>query len=177
MIRRLRLCFALAGMLVAVLFFLIQPVAAQTRPKVPGEAPPPSSRRCRFVRLTPGRDTTSFALPDTLTVVPASVMAKGRPVAYDARTDRYRWVRPAPRDSSGAALPDSLLVCYRVLPLRLSAARYRRPIGLMDSLGFRRPVMGFEDFSVKEQILSTPGISKTGNLAQASASAIPRTCL
>ena len=26
--------------------------------------------------------------------------------------------------------------------------------------------MGFEDFSVKEQILSTPGISKTGNLAR-----------
>lgn len=166
MIRRFRFCFALAGMLVAALFFLSQPVVAQIRPKAPGEAPPPSTRRCRFVRLAPGRDTTSFVLTDTLTVVPASVTANGRPVAYDARTDRYRWVRPAPRDSSGAARIDSLQICYRMLPLRLSAARYRRPIGLMDSLGFRRSAMGFEDFSVKEQILSTPGISKSGNLAR-----------
>ncbi|WP_310397312.1 hypothetical protein [Hymenobacter sp.] len=166
MIRRLRLCFPLAGLLVAALFFLLPAARAQQRPDKPGEAPPPSTRRCRWVRLAPGRDTTDFALPDTLTAVPSSVTAGGRGVAYDGRADRYRWVRPAPRDSAGAPLPDSLLVCYRVLPLRLSAARFRRPIGLMDSLGFRRPMRGYEDFSVKEQILSTPGISKTGNLAR-----------
>ena len=177
MIRRLRLCFPLVGLLFAALSLLTQAALAQQKPAKTGEALPPSTLRCYWVRLAPGNDTTSFILTDTLTVVPSSVMASGRGLDYDGRTDRYRWVRPAPRDSSGAALPDSLLVCYRVLPLRLSAARYRRPIGLMDSLGFRRPVMGFEDFSVKEQILSTPGISKTGNLRGASASAIPRTCL
>jgi len=166
MIRRLRLCFPLAGLLFAALSLLTQAALAQQKTAKTGEAPPPSTRRCHWVRLAPGNDTTSFILTDTLTVVPSSVMASGRGLDYDGRTDRYRWVRPAPRDSIGAALPDSLLVCYRVLPLRLSAARYRRPIGLMDSLGFRRPVMGFEDFSVKEQILSTPGISKTGNLAR-----------
>ena len=164
MIRCLRLCFPFVGLLVAALsFFKAQ---AQVRPVAAGQEPPPSTRRCRWVRLAPGRDTTSFALADTLTVVPSSVLANGRGLDYDGRTDRYRWVRPAPHDSSGASLPDSLLVCYRVLPLRLTAARYRRPIGLMDSLGFRQPVTRFEDFSVKEQILSTPGISKTGNLSR-----------
>ncbi len=166
MIRRLRLCFPLAGLLVAALWFVAGEAAAQIKPAISGEVPPPSTRRCRYVRLTPGRDTTTFTLSDTLTVVPSSVAADGRAVAYDARTDQYRWIRPAPRDSSGVPLSDSLLLCYRVLPLRLSAARFRRPRSLMDSLSFQRGPMRFEDFSVKEQILSTPGINKTGNLAR-----------
>ncbi|AWM33191.1 hypothetical protein [Hymenobacter nivis] len=133
----------------------------------PTAVPPPSSRRCRYLRLAPGRDTTDFALADTLTIVPASVTAAdGRAVPYDARTGRYRWVRSAPRDSAGPPRLDSVLLCYRVLPLRLEAARYRRPLRLMDSLDFRRGPIGYEDFSVKEQILNTPGISKTGNLAR-----------
>ncbi|SHI56612.1 hypothetical protein SAMN02745146_1048 [Hymenobacter daecheongensis DSM 21074] len=135
----------------------------------------PSSRRCRWVRLAPDRDTTSFALPDTLTVVPASVSIEGRSVAYDAPTDRYRYVsrgRRLPNPDPGRpdiivpGAPDSVLVCYRVLPVQLSAARYRRPRSLMDSLSFTRRVMQFDDFAVKEQILSTPGISKTGNLSR-----------
>ncbi|ALW85498.1 hypothetical protein AUC43_10585 [Hymenobacter sedentarius] len=160
------MCFPFAGLLVAVLLLLSNGAEAQVRPVTSGEAPPPSTRRCRYVALAPGRDTTSFSLPDTLTVVPSSVVAGGRAVAYDARSDQYRWIRPAPRDSSGAPLSDSLLVCYRVLPLRLSAARFRRPLSMMDTLSFRREAMRFEDFSVKEQILSTPGINKTGNLAR-----------
>ncbi|UOQ78106.1 hypothetical protein MUN84_05730 [Hymenobacter sp. 5516J-16] len=64
--------------------------------------------------------------------------------------------------------PDSVLVCYRVLPVQLAAPRSLRPARLMDSVDFwRRPsVMGLEDFAVKEQILSTPGINKTGNLSR-----------
>lgn len=171
MIRRLRLCFPLVGLLVAALFFVDWEAQAQIRPISKGEAPPPSTRRCRWVRLTPGRDTTTFALLDSLTVVPSSVVINGRGgvsgrVDYDGRTDRYRWVHGAPRDSSGAARLDSVLVCYRVLPLRLTAARFRRPRSLMDSLGFRQVISRFEDFSVKEQILNTPGVSKTGNLSR-----------
>ncbi|GAB3872494.1 hypothetical protein GCM10028824_22950 [Hymenobacter segetis] len=166
MIRRLRLCFPLVGLLVAALFFMNREAWAQARPAKTGEAPPPSTRRCRWVRLAPGRDTTSFALLDSLTVVPSSVVINGRGADYDGRTDRYRWVRAAPRDRSGAARPDSILVCYRVLPLRLTAARFRRPRSLMDSLGFRQVISRFEDFSVKEQILNTPGVSKTGNLSR-----------
>ncbi len=176
--------FPPVGLLVAVwLLGLARPAGAQqlpaadapklggvlpaVAPRAPArEALPPNTRRCRYLRLAPGLDTTDFALADTLTVVPASVAAAGRPVAYNARTNRYRWVRPAPRDSSGAPRPDSVLLCYRVLPLRLEAARFRRPARLMDSLEFRQQPFGYEDFSVKEQILNTPGINKTGNLAR-----------
>ena len=176
MIRRFRLCFPLVGLLVAALFLMKTEARAQALPAKTSDAPPPSTRRCRWVRLALGRDTTSFTLNDSLTIVPSSVRANGRGLDYDGRTERYRYVRPAlpgttlpgttPRDSSGAARPDSLLVCYRVLPLRLTAARFRRPRSLMDSIGFRQGSMRMEDFSVKEQILNTPGISKTGNLSR-----------
>ena len=99
------------------------------------------------------------------------MLVNGRGVDYDGRTDQFRYVRPAlpgttPRDSSGAPVADSVLVCYRVLPLRLTMARFRRPRSLMDSLGFRQVISRYDDFSVKEQILNTPGISKTGNLSR-----------
>ena len=177
MTQRYRLCFAFVGLLLAaVLGFATKAQAQQpglpaalapAPPRAAAEPGPPSTRRCRYLRLAPSRDTTTFALTDTLTVVPASVTANGRPVSYDPRLDRYQLVRPAPRDSSGAARPDSVLLCYRVLPVSLGLARYRRPRRLMDSLDFRdRPMLRYEDFSQKEQILNTPGISKTGNLSR-----------
>ncbi len=182
-------------------------VQPSTRPTTTVAAPapepgPPSSRRCRWVRLALGRDTTYFILPDTLTVVPASATGPGgQPVTYDPATGRFRWVRPAPlaplllpplptiidsvaadsvtvadsvaADSSGRAatarlpLADSVLICYRVLPLALERFRFRRPRRLLDSLDFRdRPMLGIQDFSRQEQILSTPGINKSGNLSR-----------
>lgn len=143
--------------------------AAQPARALPplAEPGPPSTRHCRYQRLALGSDTTSFELRDTLTVVPASVTANGQALTYDAGLDRYELLRPAPRDSLGAPRPDSVLLCYRVLPLPLLRARYRRPRGLMDTLDFRdRPMLRPEDFSQQEQILSTPGISKTGNLSR-----------
>ncbi|RZK32758.1 MAG: hypothetical protein EOO63_00345, partial [Hymenobacter sp.] len=171
MTQRYRLCFALVALLVAALGLAGRPAYAQQAPRpataTSPSAEPPNNRRCRYLRLAAGRDTTSFAISDTLTVVPASVTANGQSVRYDPRLDRYQWVQPVRRDSSGAALPDSVLLCYRVLPLPLLRARYRRPRRLMDSLDFRdRPMLRLEDFSQKEQILNTPGISKTGNLSR-----------
>jgi hypothetical protein len=181
MTQRYRLCFAFVALLVVawgsagrawaqqpgapVGAAPASPVAGPGRPAA--EPGPPSSRRCRYLRLAPGRDTTSFMLSDTLTIVPASVSAQGLAISHDPATGRYQLVRPAPRDSAGAPRPDSVLLCYRVLPVQLGLARYRRPRRLMDSLDFRdRPMLRYEDFSQKEQILSTPGISKTGNLSR-----------
>ncbi|SNR40190.1 hypothetical protein [Hymenobacter mucosus] len=136
---------------------------------------PPNTRRCVWVRLPAGRDTVDFTLRDTLTIVPASVSHEGRALSYNARTNQYRYVRPATRFPSPepgqpdlllTSGPDSVLVCYRVLPVQLSAARYLRARTQMDSLDFRQRVFGTEDFAVKEQILSTPGINKTGNLSR-----------
>jgi hypothetical protein len=137
----------------------------------------PSSRRCVWVRVPPGRDTTEFSLADTLTVVPSSVATDGRSVSYDARRDRYRLIWPSSRVESPEAgqpplrlpglRPDSVLVCYRVLPMRLAAPVSRRPRRLMDSLSFdSRPFTGYADLTPKEQILATPGISKTGSLTR-----------
>lgn len=161
----LRFC----GLLVLMLW--AEASVGQVRPDAP-----PSTRRCTWVRLTPGRDTTDFLLKDTLTIVPSSVSIEGRSVQYDARTDRFRYVRPSMRfpspepgqpDIVFPAGPDSVAVCYRVLPVQLSAARYLRPRRLMDSVEFwRRPAFGMEDFVAKEQILNTPGINKTGNLSR-----------
>ncbi|HEX8428584.1 hypothetical protein [Hymenobacter sp.] len=141
---------------------------AQQRPELP-----PNTRRCVWVHLVPDQDLTEFTLPDTLTVVPASVSISGRAVAYDSRTDRYRYsqTRRVPSPDPGQpdiVLPglDSVLVCYRVLPVRLAAPQFRRPRGLLDSLDFPRRTFGVQDFTVKEQILSTPGINKTGTLAR-----------
>ncbi|MGI4821860.1 MAG: hypothetical protein ACRYFV_11675 [Janthinobacterium lividum] len=199
MIRRLR-CVPLpyAVLLVALLGLLaVRPLRAQQTPKK-NDPTPPSTQRCRYVRLALGRDTTTFALADTLSIVPTTVTANGRSVSYDPRTSRYQVVRPAPYkfvrivqaapiapDSAGAPLApdsvkaptpldsvrvpiaDSVLVCYRVLPVQLLAQRYRRPRQLMDSIDFRdRRMMRLEDFSQQEQILNTPGINKTGNLAR-----------
>ncbi|MBC8085331.1 MAG: hypothetical protein H7Z21_19205 [Hymenobacter sp.] len=154
-----------------LLTFLVGTAAAvsgQQRPELP-----PNTRRCVWVRLAPDQDQTEFALPDTLTVVPASVSINGRAVAHDPRTDRYRYRQPrrVPAPDAGQPDiilpgPDSVLVCYRVLPLRLTAPQFRRPRRLLDSVDFPRRTFGVQDFTVKEQILSTPGISKTGNLAR-----------
>jgi hypothetical protein len=184
MTQRYRLCFPLVGLLMAVLWLRIPRAWAQQAPPAPAATapaspvapprapttaqPPPTTQRCRYLRLALGRDTTLFSLTDSLTIVPATVTANGRPVGYDAATNRYRIVRPAPAaDSAGSIRPDSVYLCYRVLPVQLLAQRYRRPRRLMDSIDFReRKMLRLEDFSQKEQILSTPGISKTGNLAR-----------
>ena len=137
----------------------------------------PSSRRCVWVRVPPGRDTTTFSLPDTLTVVPSSVSTDGRSIAYDSRTDKYRVIWPSGRVASPepgqpdlrlpTSRPDSVLVCYRVLPVRLAAPRFRRPRSQMDSMSFdSRPFMGYADLGRQEQILATPGINKTGSLTR-----------
>ncbi|UOQ72030.1 hypothetical protein [Hymenobacter cellulosilyticus] len=119
----LRICLLVLGGLLGV-----QAAQAQQQRDVP------SSRRCRWVRLTPGRDTTSFTLTDSVTIVPSSVSVLGRSVDYDTRTGRYRIVRPAPAaapDSTGAIpspVADSVLVCYRVLPLQLAGPATGGPV-------------------------------------------------
>ncbi|OON69184.1 hypothetical protein [Hymenobacter sp. CRA2] len=161
-----------ALLVVAVLAGSRVGVRAQVRPGAV-----PSSRRCVWVRVPPERDTTEFSLADTLTVVPSSVSTATRSVAYDSRTDRYRIIWPASRVASPEPgqpdlrlptnRPDSVLICYRVLPMRLAAPVLRRPRRLMDSLSFNnRPFAGYGNLGQKEQILATPGINKTGSLTR-----------
>ena len=161
--------FLRVSWLVLLLWSSVRLAAAQ-------EVGPPSTRRCRWVTVAGPRDTVVFRLADSLTVVPASVAIAGRALSYDARTDAYSFVRartrfPAPEPGRPdivlpSSEPDSVLVCYRVLPLALAAPRFRRPRSQLDSMGFQRQPFSYDDFAVKEQILSTPGINKTGNLSR-----------
>ncbi|UYZ63327.1 hypothetical protein [Hymenobacter weizhouensis] len=174
MMGRLLSGFLRVWVLLAVLAASVGAGQAQQRPG--GPAAPPSTRRCAWVRLPAGRDTVEFSLRDSMTVVPSSVSIAGRSVSYDGRTDLYRYVRPATRfpapepgqpDVVFSLHADSVQVCYRVLPVQLAAPRTLRPRTLMDSVEFwQRPAFGVQDFAVKEQILSTPGINKTGNLSR-----------
>ena len=118
-----------------------------------------SSWRTRWVRLdSAGRGR----LTDSTTVLPGSVAAAdsgARRVVYDAATGTVRAVGAGPA-------PDSIRLTYRVLPLNLTRPVYRRSRRELDSLAFR-DLFFTETFAPpREEILRTPGLQKSGNLAR-----------
>ncbi|GEO05257.1 hypothetical protein AAE02nite_29210 [Adhaeribacter aerolatus] len=61
--------------------------------------------------------------------------------------------------------PDSVLVCYRVLPLNLALARYKRKLTAADTV--RLPGVYYtESLGQKEELFSTPGLNKTGTVTR-----------
>jgi hypothetical protein len=129
----------------AVLFFLLScglPAFAQL-----------TSKRCKWVKLT----EQAFSL-DSLTVLPSSVSffsaaQEELKYNYNPTTNEFSFINPIGTDS--------ILVCYRVLPLNLSRPYYKRSLQRMDSISFER-AYAFEDFSVKEELFKTPGLNKSG---------------
>src|SRR5687767_9617442 len=129
----------------AVLFFLLScglPAFAQL-----------TSKRCKWVKLT----DQAFSL-DSLTVLPSSVSffsaaQEELKYNYNPTTNEFSFINPIGTDS--------ILVCYRVLPLNLSRPYYKRSLERMDSISFER-AYAFEDFSVKEELFKTPGLNKSG---------------
>jgi len=157
--------------LVAFLLFLMGslPAYAQT-----------SSKRCKWISIT----STPFTL-DTLTVVPGSISFTNPSNTkfsyhYNPATNQFGFkdiVFPPPAqqpdslgaDSLSAAIPlrpDSVLVCYRVLPLNLALARFRRQRTRVDSLRLPDAVYTETIHSPKEEIFSTPGLNKTGTVTR-----------
>ncbi|MEJ7660604.1 MAG: hypothetical protein WKG07_13800 [Hymenobacter sp.] len=101
-----RFCVALVALL-AVAWGVGRPARAQQAPPTPeppracpyppsrGHPAPGAAATCAWPWAATRRASRSATRS---TIVPASVAAAdGRPVAYDARTDRYQLVRPAPR--------------------------------------------------------------------------------
>jgi hypothetical protein len=116
-----------------------------------------TSKRCKWVKVT----EQAFSL-DTLTVFPASVIffsaaQEELKYNYNATTNEFSFINPV-----GA---DSVLMCYRVLPLNLGKPYYRRSLARMDSISFDRAYT-FEDFSVKEELFKTPGLNKSGTYSR-----------
>jgi hypothetical protein len=63
---------------------------------------------------------------------------------------------------------DSIQVCYAVLPYRLNRPYFRRDVSKYDSNAVFREDYGYKKFlpDKKEEIFSSPGINKTGNISR-----------
>ncbi len=120
-----------------------------------------SSLRTRWVRLdATGRgrlaDSTSI-LPGTVRVADTS----DRTAVYDPATGAVTVAGGRP-----VTAKDSVRLTYRILPLNLTRAVYRRSRRELDSLQFR-DLFFTETFAPpREEIFRTPGLQKSGNLAR-----------
>ncbi|GHA73241.1 hypothetical protein GCM10007389_28940 [Pontibacter akesuensis] len=133
---------------------------------------PVSNQRCKWIPVS--------AMPqqlDTLTLLPSTI------TLHHPRQEQFTYnynytyntftltAFPPPDsvalDSLGTmqALPDSLLVCFRVMPLNLTQPASRRDITKLEMESFQK---GFyqEDINTKEEIFSTPGLNKTGSISR-----------
>ncbi|WP_439879930.1 hypothetical protein ACSX1A_12245 [Pontibacter sp. MBLB2868] len=131
-----------------------------------------SNQRCKWISLTQKPQQL-----DTLTLSPESV------TFYHPRKEQFRFDYnysrnefkltdfPAPdsvvTDSLGTKmpLPDSVLVCFRVLPLNLTKPAFKRDITKLEMTSFQKGYYQ-EDISTKEEIFSTPGLNKTGSISR-----------
>lgn len=132
-----------------------------------------SSLRYRWVRLdAQGRGK----LVDSVSILPSSVSLPDQPgtmVLFDPTTGKLTvgGAAAAPLVDSAAKKPnsqrpDSIRVCYRILPVNLGRTYYRRSRRELDSLVFR-DMFFTEDFAPpREEIFRTPGLKKSGNLAR-----------
>jgi len=149
-----------------------------------------SSKRCQWLKLT-----LEPVVLDSLTIVPGSItFNKGfypnLHYTYNPNTNQFAFtnvptpvpVQPdtLPTDSLGVIIlldslqatnpikpvvPDSVMVCYRVLPLNLALAKYRRKLTAADSL--RLPGVYYtESLGQKEELFTTPGLNKTGTVTR-----------
>ncbi|NDK54566.1 hypothetical protein [Pontibacter fetidus] len=146
-----------------LLFLLSLPLLAQT---------PLSNRRCQWLRVT-----TEPIVLDSMTVLPSTIEFSGPKkdqysFDYNYSRNEFTFTRiPTPDsvaiDTLGTmqAVPDSVLICYRVLPLNLTKPAFRRDINKLDMSSFNK---GFyqEDITQREEIFKTPGLNKTGSISR-----------
>ncbi|RNI30982.1 hypothetical protein [Rufibacter latericius] len=148
-----------------------------------------SNRRCKWVQLRPG----AFTL-DSLTIAENTIEILDRrqlrsPLGfhYDPVSNLFLFIgeteaAPTPavrpdslaRDSSGAFFArfpenapktDSVLVCYRVLPLNVASPSFKRDIRKWDSTSFERSYV-INQPAPREELFKTPGLNKTGSISR-----------
>ncbi len=137
----------------ATLFLVLVGIAPDTWAQV-------SNLRCQWVR------TKANTTLDSLTVEPASLRWTNLP---DSLRGRYRFDLTSNllTFDPQAGWPDSVEVCYRVLPFRLGQAAYRRDVAQYDSLAFfRDPPRMARMNENREQLFATEGIQKNGSISR-----------
>jgi hypothetical protein len=136
------------------------------------QSPPANNQRCVWMPVTDMPQQL-----DSLTLVPSSVTfthPKKEQFAFDYNysLNEITLTRfPAPDsvavDTLGTmqALRDSVLVCFRVMPLNLTKPAFKRDVTKLEMSSFRD---GFyqEDIATKEEIFRTPGLNKTGSISR-----------
>ncbi|MFD3002282.1 hypothetical protein ACFS7Z_18065 [Pontibacter toksunensis] len=152
------------GFYMVLLFFgLSLPLLAQA---------PVNNQRCIWLPLP--------AMPqqlDSLTLDPTSVTflhPKKEAFAFDYKysLNEFTLTRfPAPDsvaiDTLGTmqALRDSVLVCFRVMPLNLTKPAFKRDITKLEMSSFQDRFYQ-EDIATKEEIFKTPGLNKSGSISR-----------
>ncbi|RIJ33415.1 hypothetical protein [Pontibacter oryzae] len=133
---------------------------------------PLSNKRCKWIIVN--------SLPqqlDSLTLLPSSVTFQHPKKEqfrfdYNYTSNEFRLTAfPAPdsvaTDTLGTmrAQRDSVLVCFRVMPLSLAQPAFKRDI---TKLELKQSGSGFlqENINTKEEIFRTPGLNKTGSISR-----------
>ncbi|MFN6943375.1 MAG: hypothetical protein ACK4ND_00395, partial [Cytophagaceae bacterium] len=106
---------------------------------------------------------------DTVSVFPNSLeltLTDGQDVKiyYDINTNKARF--------SSKTSFDSVLVCYKIMPFDLGAEHYKRSLAQYDSNFYYRDDYGGRHLpgtdlpEKKEELFTTPGLNKTGNMSR-----------
>ncbi|MCX2738958.1 hypothetical protein [Pontibacter anaerobius] len=133
---------------------------------------PLNNRRCKWISVTDMPQQL-----DTLTLLPSSITLQHPKKEqfsynYNYTSNEFQLTRfPAPDsvalDTLGTmqALPDSVLICFRVMPMNLTRPAFKRDVAKLD-LYSNRDKFYQEDISTKEEIFRTPGLNKTGSISR-----------
>lgn len=126
----------------------------------------------QFQRSAEGSRATAFAIPDSLSLIPSSVrVAAVYPdlplqFRYDLQTNQLIFQAENPQK-----LPDSVRMCYRLLPLALHKPLSRRSQALYDSGAYgevtsdmTRPL--YTATLPREQLFKIEGLQKNGSLTR-----------
>ncbi|MFN3403577.1 MAG: hypothetical protein ACK40G_05730 [Cytophagaceae bacterium] len=122
-----------------------------------------NQKKCIWVK--PGAQ--SFLLDSGETILPQTVFLKG------STDTTFKIIEESPGIFyfTGNNFPDSVLVCYTVFPAYLTRPFFRRDPAQYDSSGYYRDDFGYRKYNNnlpqnREELFSTPGLNKTGNIAR-----------